>query len=107
MVMKWLQVLLLDIQEIKIKRKLQRNAERLSIIHFLQNEKGVRGMKMIKTRKGALRLIFFSPILSWIVSFLYALVGFADAMLPWLLTDISIKIIGVCIFAEQMKDKSE
>ena len=62
---------------------------------------------MIKTRKGALLLIFFSPILSWIVSFLYALVGFADAMLPWLLTDISIKIIGVCIFAEQMKDKSE
>ena len=35
MVMKWLQVLLLDIQEIKIKRKLQRNTERLSIIHFL------------------------------------------------------------------------
>ena len=61
---------------------------------------------MIKTRKGALLLIFFRR-LSWIVSFLYALVGFADASLPWLLTDISIKIIGVCIFAEQMNDKSE
>lgn len=70
-------------------------------------KEGMDGMKMIKTRKGALWLIFFSPILSWIVSFLYALVGFADASLPWILTDISIKIIGVCIFAEQMKDKSE
>ena len=70
-------------------------------------KEGMDGMKMIKTRMGALRLIFFSPILSWIVSFLYALVGFADTMLPWLLTDISIKIIGVCIFAEQLKDKSE
>ena len=48
---------------------------------------------MIKTRKGALLLIFFSPILSWIVSFLYALVGFADASLPWLLTDISKEIL--------------
>ena len=70
-------------------------------------KEGMDGMKMITTRTGALRLIFFSPILSWIVSFLYALVGFADTMLPWLLTDISIKIIGVCIFAEQLKDKSE
>ena len=70
-------------------------------------KEGMDGMKMIKTRKGALLLIFFSPILSWIVSFLYDLVGFADTMLPWLLTDISIKIIGVCIFAEQLKDKSE
>ena len=70
-------------------------------------KEGMDGMKMIKTRKGALRLIFFSPILSWIVSFLYALVGFADTTPPWLLTDISIKIIGVCIFAEQLKDKSE
>ena len=70
-------------------------------------KEGMYGMKMIKTRKGALLLIFFSPILSWIVSFLYDLVGFADTMLPWLLTDISIKIIGVCIFAEQLKDKSE
>ena len=57
-------------------------------------KEGMDGMKMIKTRKGALLLIFFSPILSWIVSFLYDLVGFADTMLPWLLTDISIKIIG-------------
>ena len=70
-------------------------------------KEGMDGMKMIKTRKGALLLIFFSPILSWIVSFIYDLVGFADTMLPWLLTDISIKIIGVCIFAEQLNDKSE
>ena len=48
-------------------------------------KEGMDGMKMIKTRKGALLLIFFSPILSWIVSFLYDLVGFADTMLPWLL----------------------
>ena len=57
---------------------------------------------MIKTRKGALLLIFFRRY-----SVGLFLVGFADASLPWLLTDISIKIIGVCIFAEQMKDKSE
>lgn len=61
---------------------------------------------MIKTRKGALLLIFFADTqLDCFVPICFGRV--CRTMLPWLLTDISIKIIGVCIFAEQLKDKSE
>ncbi len=71
-------------------------------------KEGMDGMKMIKTRKGRFASDFsFHRYSVGLFRFLYDLVGFADTMLPWLLTDISIKIIGVCIFAEQLKDKSE
>lgn len=55
---------------------------------------------MTKSRKRALLMIIFSPGLSWILAFLFAVLGFGDMRMLWILEDVSIKIIGFCFFIE-------
>ena len=62
---------------------------------------------MIKSRKGVLLLILFSPVLSWILALLFAIFGFGDMRMLWILEDISFKMIGICFFIEELKNKKE
>ena len=42
-----------------------------------------------------------------ITGILFAIFGFGDMRMLWILEDISFKMIGICFFIEELKNKKE